>query len=125
MTRYAIVQNEKIVGCVNWDGVSEHPFGDVDLRGPVPEDAGLEDLIGKRWQEPSPIVPAFKLSAVDEAREFAHADAPARMTAADLLDTEIPWFKFKAEAKRILGNDMPEKKLDIIAALRFRVGNPA
>jgi hypothetical protein len=179
--RYAIVQGGKITGVVNWDGVEEHLYGDVDLRGPVPENAELADLLGKRWED-SLVLPDIVVKGTDTAvfsftdekfltpyyetepalrrqapRRFdfptpaqmnnpspvsvgesnvvtgylksdpvPHPTAPAtiaeaavtRSAAQRLLEANPPWFTFKAEAKRILGEDMPEKKADIILALK-------
>jgi hypothetical protein len=47
MRRYAIVNNETIVGVVNWDGAEAHPYGAVELRGPLPEGEGLETWDGR------------------------------------------------------------------------------
>lgn len=171
MTRYAIVREEKIVGVVNHDGESDHLYGDdVDLRGPVPADATLEQLLGQKVDGPGPL--AFAMGGGlytppqtrEEAIEWERADGDgdpegtaklnhphlfegeeddqrvqhwpqesseikatgplvkfgASMTAAELIAAapSMRWFAFKSEAKRILGDAMPEKKPDIIEALK-------
>jgi hypothetical protein len=47
MSRYAIVNNETVAGVVNWDGAEAHPYGAVELRGPLPEGEGLETWDGR------------------------------------------------------------------------------
>lgn len=51
--RYVIVNElELITGVVNWDGHSAHPYGLVDLRGPISPDKTLEQLVGKPCELP-------------------------------------------------------------------------
>lgn len=137
--RYAIVQNDKITGVVNWNGAEAHPYGAVVLRGPLPEDVTLEQLLGKSWGDIAK--PRTAEEAIAGLREDGDADpeGTARlnhphlfepsnsaeengfpMTAGRLIEAapQMRWFAFKAEAKRILGEDMPEKKPDIVEALR-------
>ncbi len=180
--RYVSVEGTKIVGVVNWDGLSEHPYGAVDLRGPVPDDAKLEDLLGKRVDGPGPLVrgkndswvtytpPQTAEEAIQEETADGSGDPEgiARMNYPHLFKepkfvensesgtsetysvkpewtewTEAPltptgearrllasadtmkFFQFKAEAKAILGDDCPDKKPDIVAALKKKIGNPA
>lgn len=173
--RYVVVSEGKVVGVVNYDGQGEHPYGAVDLRGPVPEDATLEQLMGQRVYGNGPFEPAMgggfftppQTAEEAIARERADGDADPEgtaqlnyphlfeaaptpdtmsseenaegaqpLTAAQLLESSnMPWFAFKSEAKRILGarilgspilgDAMPDKKEDIIAALkRVAAGNP-
>jgi hypothetical protein len=119
--RYAIVQDGKIVGVVNWDGKSEHPYGDVDLRGPILNDEMLlEDLLGHQW-----VLPVAKPSRpMPDLRSSPAYDDTGKLIEAIEANPPMPWFSFKSEAKRILGDDMPEKKPDIIAALKAK-RNPA
>lgn len=53
--RYAAIQDGRVVGVVLHDGVSENPRY-PDLRGPVPEGATLEQLMGKKVEGRGPFV---------------------------------------------------------------------
>ncbi len=105
-----------VVGVVNWDGREAHPYGNVDLRGPIEDHWSLEHLLGKRWAEEKPLItepPAF-LRVVRKD-----------MSPKDLISAKLPWFKFRAEARRILGSKTPETKEQIVTELEKLVGNPA
>lgn len=109
--RYAIVNDLGVViGVVNWDGKEAHPYGDVDLRGPIPEQFSLEHLLGKPWELPAPVLRLVKKTD---------------MAPKDLICSKLPWFKFRAEARRILGSKTPETKEQIVEELEKLVGNSA
>jgi hypothetical protein len=140
MNRYAIIQDGKVEGCINWDGEGTPPDG---VLGPLPTGWDSLDMIkgrslaeieaivlrgqcvgmalepevntgfsvGKRFAaDPEPEVADF----ISTPQGLIHPDVHA----AELLSSkDMPWFAFKAQAKRILRDAMPEKKADIIKAL--------
>jgi len=137
--RYSLIEGDKVVHVVNYDGKAKR---DGDLRGPLPE----SEHTAREWVgRPAVDVDALGASPAAEIVSLAAGIAPAvhpldhdgngekggpvppalgnePMTAQQLLDASkgMPFFTLKAEAQRILGNDTPNRKADIIAALQRR-----
>lgn len=131
--RMATVKAGTIVGIVNHDGEKDHPYGDVEFLGPLPDNIGVE-WVGKsakslqeQLDKDKPTVGERVGAAIESG---AHAVAKALepnsdkpMTAAELLAHDkagdLKYFTFVKEAKRILGKDYPEseEKPAIVKAL--------